>query len=279
MTVKPTATLGTEAWQPEFIEQRRSDVGGYLEQTSQTDLIQRVAACSVELMGPLEARAVLEVGCGNGVFLPRLATAVGRNGRVVGIDHSEVFVADAQARAKAAGLGDFVTVQQADAYRLPFGDSTFDVAHCERVLMHLENPSAALAEMKRVVKSGGWIVAAEPDWAGIRIDHPDRSGMDLLFARSMPNKQPDVGLTLYRRMAEIGVSERRADPVLGVFTDYEIVKGYGVSLLPAADALVREGALTRARADALLMALEGANEIGRYYSVGVMHVVAGRVQK
>ena len=79
-------------------------------------------------------------------------------------------------------------------------------------------------------------------------------------------------------MGEIGVSERRAAPVLGAFTDFEM-KGYGISLSPAADALVAEGVLTRARADALLTALERANEMGCYYSVGTMHIVAGRVQK
>jgi hypothetical protein len=86
-----------------------------------------------------------------------------------------------------------------------------------------------------------------------------------------------MGLTLYRRMAELGLVERRAVPVLSVNTDFELLKGYGLDLPPAADELVAEGALTRARADALLSGLEEANAVGSFYGVGLMHVVAGRV--
>jgi ubiquinone/menaquinone biosynthesis C-methylase UbiE len=130
----------------------------------------------------MAGRSVLEVGCGNGVLLPRLADGVGSQRRVIGIDHSATFVEQARARMADAGLSAIVTVQQADAYALPFAAATFDIAHCERVLMHLEQPSAALAEMKRVVRPGGWLIAAEPDWGGIRIDHVDREGMDILYA-------------------------------------------------------------------------------------------------
>jgi SAM-dependent methyltransferase len=105
-------------------------------------------------------------------------------------------------------------LQQGDAYRLPFEAATFDVAHCERVLMHLEDPSSALGEMKRVVRPGGWIVAVEPDWGGIRIDHADRAGMDLLYARALHMRQPDIGLTLYRRMHELGLSDIRPVPII-----------------------------------------------------------------
>jgi ubiquinone/menaquinone biosynthesis C-methylase UbiE len=277
MTLKRTVPVTSDSWQPEFISQHSDGVSGYLEQASRTDFLQRVAACALDLMSPMAGLSILEVGCGNGVLLSRLAEAVGTGGHVVGIDHSETFVAEAKAKVDGAGLAAIVTVQQADAYHLPFPAATFDAAHCERVLMHLEDPGAALAEMRRVVRPGGWIVAAEPDWAGIRVDHIDRAGMDLLFARALQNRQHDMGLTLYRRMGELGLTERRAAPVLIVNTDFELLKGYGLTLPPAADALVADGALSRARADALLSGLEDANAAGRFYCTGMMHVVAGRV--
>ena len=143
--------------------------------------------------------------------------------------------------------------------------------------MHLENPNSALAEMKRVVRPGGWIIAAEPDWAGMRIDHPDRAGMDLLYARAMRSRQPDMGLTLYRRMGQIGLTERRAVPLVGPNTEFQVLKGYGLTLPPAADALVADGLLTREHADALLSGLKEANGIGLFYGVTIVHVVAGRV--
>jgi SAM-dependent methyltransferase len=269
--------VSSDSWQPEFITQHKPEVSRYLDQASGTEFIQRVATCAMDFLSPMTGQSVLEVGCGNGVFLPRLAEAVGTGGSVVGIDHSEAFIAEAKTRVQDAGLATTVTVQQADACHLPFPDSIFDAAHCERLLMHLSDPSAALAEMLRVVRAGGWIVAAEPDWAGIRIDHADRAGMDLLHARAMLNRQPDMGITLYRRMGEVGLAERRAVAVVGVFTDFEIMKGYGLDLPKAANALVADGVLTRARADAILSDLEAANTAGRSYSVALMHVVAGRV--
>jgi SAM-dependent methyltransferase len=279
MTVKRTVPVSSGSWQPGFIGQHTAGVSSYLEQVSSSDFGQRVAACALDLMSPMAGKSVLEVGCGNGVLLPRLAEAVGSGGRVVGIDHSEAFVAEAKARVDGAGFSNTVTVQRADAYHLPFPAATFDAAHCERVLMHLESPSDALAEMKRVVRPGGWIVAVEPDWDGIRIDHADRAGMNLLYARAQTMRQTDMGLTLYRRMGELGLIERRAAPVLSVNTDFELLKGYGLTLPPAADALVAEGALTRARADALLSGLEDANASGNFYCTGLMHVVAGSVPR
>jgi hypothetical protein len=103
--------------------------------------------------------------------------------------------------------------------------------------------------------------------------------MDVLFARALQNRQHDMGLTLYRRIGELGLVERRAAPVLLVNTDFELMKGYGLTLPPAADALVADGTLTKAHADALLSGLEEANAAGRFYCAGMMHVVAGRVPR
>jgi SAM-dependent methyltransferase len=277
MPANRTIAVETSSWQPDYIEQHSSELSGYLERVSRDDALRRVADGALELMSPLQGRCVLEVGCGNGVLLPRLAEAVGPDGRVVGIDHSEAFVVEAQAKAIAAGHAENVTVQQADACRLPFADATFDRAHCERVLMHLEDPSAALAEMRRVVRPGGWVVAAEPDWGGIRIDHVDRKGMDVLYARAMRNRQNDMGVTLYRRMGELGLIERRVAPLVSATTDMEVMTGYGLKLEPAADALVADGTMTRSSVDALLSALREANAAGRFYAVAIMHIVAGRV--
>ncbi len=277
MTEKRTVTVYSDSWQPGFISQHTSDLSRYLEETSRSDVVRRVADCTFELMSPLAGKSVLEVGCGNGVLLPRLAEAVGSGGRVVGIDHSEAFVAEARARVDTAGFAATVTVQEADAYHLPFLEGTFDTAHCERVLMHLEEPGAALAEMKRVVRPGGWIVAVEPDWAGLRIDHVDPDGLHLLLVRARRSRQPGIGVTLYRRMGELGLVERRAVPVVSAVTDFEVLKGYGLTLPPAADSLVADGTLTRTRVDALLSYLEEANAAGRFYGVTGMHVVAGRV--
>jgi hypothetical protein len=65
--------------------------------------------------------------------------------------------------------------------------------------------------------------------------------------------------------------------LLGVPTEFEILKGYGLALCPAADALVAEGTLAPDRADFLLSYLDEADAAGQFCGVVVMHIVAGRV--
>jgi len=47
--------------------------------------------------------------------------------------------------------------------RLPFRDNTFDVVVCKWVLEHLEHPAQDLAEVRRVLKPGGALVALTPN--------------------------------------------------------------------------------------------------------------------
>jgi ubiquinone/menaquinone biosynthesis C-methylase UbiE len=96
----------------------------------------------------------LDVGCGNGAFteeiIARCAPAT-----VIAIDPSEEQLAFARTRtgAKTAKF------QIDDAHRLSFGDATFDVAIMALVLAFLPDAAKAVAEMARVVRSGGWVAA------------------------------------------------------------------------------------------------------------------------
>ena len=59
-----------------------------------------------------------------------------------------------------------------DAHHLPCRDDSFDVSLCHFTLLWLENPAQALAEIERVTRPGGAVLAlAEPDYGG-RIDYP-----------------------------------------------------------------------------------------------------------
>jgi len=96
----------------------------------------------------------LDVGCGNGAFteeiVARCAPAM-----VMAIDPSEEQLAFARTRTGAKTA----TFQIDDAHKLSFGDSTFDVAVMALVLAFLPDAAKAVAEMARVVRSGGWVAA------------------------------------------------------------------------------------------------------------------------
>ena len=50
----------------------------------------------------------------------------------------------------------------ADITQLPFDDDTYDVILCSHVLEHVEDEQRALAELKRVLKPGGWAAIMVP---------------------------------------------------------------------------------------------------------------------
>jgi SAM-dependent methyltransferase len=91
---------------------------------------------------------VLEVGCGTGLILGR-ARRFARS--AIGIDLSAGMLAQAAARGLA--------VAQASATALPIADASVDVAYSFKVLAHIPDIKGALAEMARVVRPGGWVLA------------------------------------------------------------------------------------------------------------------------
>jgi len=107
-----------------------------------------------------DARDVLDVGCGSGALLERVAR--GRPvARLAGLDLSPGMLATARRR-----LGRRPGLAAGSAFRLPFRPGAFDLAVSTSALHHWSDPAAALAEMGRVLRPGGQI--AITDWCADR---------------------------------------------------------------------------------------------------------------
>jgi len=126
--------LGYEA------ERRPNRPDGYhaLLDDLEVDLIERYGT----------GRDVLECGVGTGLLLERVAR-VARS--ATGIDLSPGMLE----RARARGLD----VHEGDLVALPFDAERFDVTYAFKVLAHVPQVGRALAEMARVTRPGGVVVA------------------------------------------------------------------------------------------------------------------------
>ncbi len=103
---------------------------------------------------------VLDVGSGLGQLTRGMARQVGA-AHVVGVERSEVQLAEARRLASQAGEDDAVEFRQGEATRLPLRDDewgTFDVAHARFVLEHVPDPAAVVRELVRAVRPGGRVV-------------------------------------------------------------------------------------------------------------------------
>jgi SAM-dependent methyltransferase len=93
---------------------------------------------------------VLEVGCGWGELAERMATEL--DAEVVALDQSPRMVELTRERGVEAQVG--------DVQALPFADESFDVAIANWMLYHVSDLDRGLAELSRVVRAGGRLVAA-----------------------------------------------------------------------------------------------------------------------
>ncbi|MFJ8990908.1 class I SAM-dependent methyltransferase [Streptomyces sp. NPDC102279] len=111
----------------------------------------------VALAGEVTGRRILDAGCGSG---PLSAALLDRGAVVTGIDVSAGMLELAGRR-----LGDDVDLRVADlSERLPFADGAFDDVVASLVLHYLEDWGPALAELRRVLRPGGRLIAS--------VEHP-----------------------------------------------------------------------------------------------------------
>jgi ubiquinone/menaquinone biosynthesis C-methylase UbiE len=95
----------------------------------------------------------LDAACGTGrhaSFLVELGCDT------VGVDRSEAMLARAREKVPAA------TFEHAELTTLPFADGSFDLATVSLALCHLADPAPAIAELARVLRTGGRLVITDP---------------------------------------------------------------------------------------------------------------------
>jgi SAM-dependent methyltransferase len=121
-----------------------------------------VITAELERLGPTARGRILDAGCGSGRTLMELA----RWGVVSGVDLNEA----AAALARRRGAFD---VRVGRLERLPFQADTFDLVTCLDVLEHTSDDVVALSELRRVTRTGGWLLLTVPAYQRLWSHHDE----------------------------------------------------------------------------------------------------------
>ncbi|MDQ3530034.1 MAG: methyltransferase domain-containing protein [Actinomycetota bacterium] len=190
----------------------------YLLRLAASDLGRSYKSLALSELRVSRGDTVLDLGCGPGTDLASFADAVGVEGVVIGLDHDPCAVARATAETERLSQ---VEVRQGDIHVLDLADDSIDHAHTDRVLQHVADPAAVLTETVRVLRPGGTVVLAEPDWDTLMIDYPDPSVARAYtsFVTNHVVRNACIGRQLSRLAIEGGFTIDKVVPITAVFRD------------------------------------------------------------
>ncbi|MDH4362858.1 MAG: methyltransferase domain-containing protein [Acidimicrobiia bacterium] len=215
-------------------------------------------------VGVQEGETVVDFGCGPGFVAAQLARLTGPGGHVHAVDVNEAFVTRAREVADASGRGGQITVHHATDERVPLGDASADRVYAKNVLEYVPDAAAVLAELYRVLRPGGRMVASDSDFGFVVIEPLAPPEVHELFSAAAPAfKEPHIGRKLraaYRRggFENVEVRVTAATDTSGFMRGViENMLGYGLQF----------DRISQARADELRHTIDVAIEAGEYLMV------------
>lgn len=164
---------------------------------------------------------VLEVGCGEGAFMPLLTQRCERWGVEM----------DAASAQRAATLMDRVLVGRFENVCGALPPAYFDLVVCNDVIEHMADPDGFLSSVKQCMAPGGCIVASIPnmrhwevlwqllvrrDWRYVREGIMDRTHLRFFTETSIHRLFTDAGFTIERSTGINGVFDPARRFVFGV---------------------------------------------------------------
>lgn len=98
---------------------------------------------------------IVEIGPGTGINFHYFPSGI----TWLGVEPNEAFHKLLLSQARERSIQ--ATLLTGEADRIPLGDNSADAVICTLVLCSVQNPAAAVAEMKRVLKPGGKLIFIE----------------------------------------------------------------------------------------------------------------------
>lgn len=176
---------------------------------------------SIRIMADATPERVLDAGCGAGVDLPRLASALPTTKDIVGFDASGSLLAKAAGRTVA--FSDRCRLVKGNILHTPFRDSAFGACRIDRVLQHIHEPEMAIGELARILAPGGILIAFDNDWDTFAISLDDEE-----LAERIRHSWRDsfasgrIGHDLPQIFRDCGLAEVKAEPRTLILDDLAV---------------------------------------------------------
>jgi ubiquinone/menaquinone biosynthesis C-methylase UbiE len=214
-------------------------------------------------LGLTRTSRVLEAGSGPGTALPDLVEHVGAGGRIIGIDPTRALVAEADARARAAGITQ-VEYAVGDILEIAQPDASVDAAFCDKILVHVSPIPAALGELARVTRAGGRVGAVEWFSQGMSIAADYTLTRQVLDGSAPAGAlNPLAALELERYFADTGLRQVESGSILAEARRW--TPGLQVMLRRRVAQAIELGSLTPDAGDAWLAELTARDARGDFY--------------
>ncbi len=116
---------------------------------------------------------VVDAGCGPGLWIPLLARAIGRRGRIIGVDLSTEALVTARRRHAGTEYQRQVQYKCATLEQLPVPEQSVDVIFSANVSQYLPEPVETFAAMGRYLAPGGRLIVKDIDFGTMRFSNID----------------------------------------------------------------------------------------------------------
>ena len=269
----PEGSRGSMFAQVERHEQLGERLVGYLDYWESLPSLQKMQAGVFAELAPLRGDVICDIGCGTGSELIRIARIIGPEGNAIGVDPSTTMIEETRDRAQREGVTVELRARDGRDTGLPAGRC--DAVRIERVVQHVGDAPALLAEAKRITRPGGRIVIADTDWGSLMIHPGDRDLIRRFKAafETGPMAEPWAGRILHDAMLASDLTDVTSRM-------YPINAGLDAGRPPLAvnfDRFVEARLATRSEIDDLVAGLAAAFERGGAVVAFTMFVASGRV--
>jgi ubiquinone/menaquinone biosynthesis C-methylase UbiE len=225
-----------------------------------------------EISAIKEGGRVLDLGCGGGFTLPYLLAGGGASGEVVAADRmAGNLTRIREAFTEEIANGRLTVIDLNIAGPLPFASASFDSVVCQNVIECISDREGLIAEIHRVLRSGGSAIIGHYDFDGVLLASDDRELTRRLVHGYADHTQKwqdvsegQMGRLLPGLIANSSFKDAETETVL--FVDLVLSEGsYARVHLEGMVALSSEFGVSTESAKEWLRGMEARSDAGAFY--------------